>query len=141
MEETKQVEMTPNINHYPGDSSFMIDKVEYSEPSEYEKKMLEGTRNPKQQLEAEEKEEPIHINERKMFIDMIKVIALVETGHTPLDNPSNFYNKEKQVVIKAMEKLLDYPKEKLQERFNEICNEHLFHPNADYSQYPVISQL
>jgi len=137
MEETKEIEIPSFIK---ADPTFLIDHVEPVEPSDEELKLLEGTRNPKQQLEAEEKEEPIHINERKMFIDMIKVIALVETGHTPLDNPSNFYNKEKQEVIKAMEKLLDFPKEKLQERFNEICDKHLFHPKADYSQYPIVPQ-
>ena len=69
---------------------------------------------------------------------MIKVIALVETGHTPLDNPSNFYIKEKQEVINSMKKLLYLPNEEIKDMFNEICNKHIFHPKADYSTYPVI---
>ena len=107
------------------DTSFLIDHVEYTEPSAQELKLLEGTRNPKEQLEAEAKEEPIYMNDRRMFIDMIKVIALIETGHSALDNPSNYNKREKQEVIKAMEKLLDYPKEKINEKFNEICETYI----------------
>ena len=123
-----------------GDTSFLIDNVEYQEPNEKEIKMLEGTRNAKQQLEAEANEEPIMINERKMFIDMIKVMALVECGYAPLDNPSNLYTKEKQLVINAMGRLLDYPIETIKERFNSICDKHIFTPKTDYSQYAVIPQ-
>ena len=123
-----------------GDTSFLIDNVEYQEPNEKEIKMLEGTRNAKQQLEAEANEEPIMINERKMFIDMIKVMALVECGYAPLDNPSNLYTKEKQLVINAMGRLLEYPIETIKEKFNNICDKHIFTPKADYSQYAVINQ-
>jgi hypothetical protein len=140
MEETKQVELTPNINNYKGDTSFLINNVEYSEPSEYEKKMLEGTKNPSQLLEEEKNEVPIYPTERKMFIDMVKVISLVENGYTPLDNPSNMYHNEKVKIIKSMEKLITYSYDSIKEQFNNICNEHIFTPKADYSQYPVIPQ-
>ena len=123
-----------------GDTSFLIDKVEWSEPSEMEIKMLEGTRNPKQQIEAEAEEEPLLINERKMFIDMIKVIALTECGYAPLDNPSNLYDKEKRLVIDAMSRLLNNPIEIIKEKFYEICDKHIFAPKTDYSHYAVIPQ-
>lgn len=122
------------------DPSFLIDHVDYQEPGEMEIKMLEGTRNPKQQLEAEAEEKPLLINERKMFIDMIKVIALVDCGYEPLDNPSNLYDKEKRLVIDAMSKLLDSPIETIKEKFNSICDKHIFAPKTDYSQYAVIPQ-
>lgn len=122
------------------DPSFLIDHVDYKEPSKEEIKMLEGTKNPKQQLEAEREEEPIMINERKMFIDMIKVIALVECGYQPLDNPSNLCDKEKRLVIDAMEKLLNNPIDAIKEKFNIICDKHIFAPKTDYSQYVVVKQ-
>jgi len=122
------------------DTSFLIDHVEYQEPNEKEIKMLEGTRNAKQQLEAEREEEPIMINERKMFIDMIKVMALVECGYEPLTNPSNLYDKEKRLIIDAMGRLLDYPIETIKEKFNSICDKHIFTPKTDYSQYAVVPQ-
>jgi hypothetical protein len=132
--------MEPTETFIKADPSFLIDNVEYQEPGEVEIKMLEGTRNAKQQLEAEAEEEPIIINKRKMFIDMIKVIALVECGYEPLDNPSNLYDKEKRLVIDAMGRLLDYPIETIKERFNSICDKHIFAPKTDYSQYAVINQ-
>jgi hypothetical protein len=137
MEETKEIEIPSFIK---ADPSFLIDHVEPVEPSEQELKMLEGTRTAIQQLEAERDEEPIMINERKMFIDMIKVMALVECGYAPLDNPSNLYTKEKQLVIDAMGRLLDYPIETIKEKFNSICDKHIFAPKTDYSQYAVIPQ-
>jgi hypothetical protein len=122
------------------DISFLIDAVKYTEPTEQEIKMLEGTKNVKDFIEAEAEEEPVIFNERKMFIDMIKVIALIECGHKALDNPSNFYNKEKQLVISTMGKLLDLPIESIKEKFNNICDKHIFMPTADFSQLPIIRQ-
>jgi len=129
-----------NINHFKGDTSFLINSVEILPPSRYEIKMLEGTRNSIQQLEAEEKEEPVQVNERRIFIEMVKVIALTENGYSPIDNPSTMYNSEKKKILKSMETLVGYPYETIKEKFNEVCNEQLFTPKADYSQYPVISQ-
>ena len=134
------MELTENTNIFNADTSFLIDHVDYQTPGENEIKMLEGTRNPKQQLEAEAEEDPILINERKMFIDMIKVIALVKCGYEPLDNPSNLYDKEKRLIINAMSELLNSPIETIKEEFNNICDKHIFTPKTDYSQYAIIPQ-
>ena len=127
-------------NTIKGDTSFLIKSVEYTEPSEYEKKMISDSNTVDQQLEAEQKEEPVKISDQKIFIDMIKVIALVETGHEPLDNPSNFYDKEKKIIIEHMSKLLDEPLENIKNKFNDICDKKIFIPSADYSTLPIFSR-
>jgi len=128
-------------NPFKADTSFLIDHVEYSPPSEYEIKMLEGTKNPIQQLELEEKENPILKDDKKMHIDMIKVCALSELGYSPLDNPSTFYNKEKNKLIEKMSELLNLNSDEIKTKFYEICENKLFHPKADYSTYTINNNL
>jgi hypothetical protein len=69
---------------------------------------------------------------------MVKVIALVDCGHQPLDNPSNFYRNEKEEIITKMEQLVNLPYDFIKNKFNEICTKKIFTPTADYSQIPVI---
>jgi hypothetical protein len=128
----------PNINLFKPTPFETIEKVDYVEPTEAELKSLEGTKNPTEQLKAEADEILPPTDDRKMFIDMVKVIALVDCGHQPLDNPSNFYRKEKEEVISKMEQLVNLPYIFIKNKFNEICTKQIFTPGADYSQIPVI---
>jgi len=140
-EPQEQKPLEQNANYFAkSDSSFMVDKVEYTEPTEREIKMLEGTKTPLQQIQFEKTENPVVKDERKIFIDMVKVIALVNTGHSPLINPSGLYKKEKDQIIKEMGLVIEYSKDRIIREFNDICEKYIFTPSMDYSTLPVIAQ-
>jgi hypothetical protein len=122
-----------NIN-----KSEWIDNVEYTEPTEYEKNLISHTKTPKELIGLEQIETPIIIDDRKMFIEMAKVVALVQNGHMPLDNPSNMNYKEKQEIIKSMAFFVDnFDMALMKEKFNEICNTKLFTTKADFSEMTI----
>jgi hypothetical protein len=87
-----------------------ITEVPYQEPSEQEIKMLEGTKTPKALLEEEQNEEEIEklkaiqmLDQKREYITMVKVVALVNCGKQPLSNPSTFYKEDKLRIMNEME--------------------------------------
>lgn len=122
-----------------------VEHVEPQEINEYEKKMLEGTKNVSTLLEEEKEEKPIELTEeqqekmkRKAFITKVKVIALDKMGKHPLMNPSLMRQKDKQALIVVMDEVIKSMSEQdITLMFNDICNEKLFASNSDYSTYPV----
>jgi UTP-glucose-1-phosphate uridylyltransferase len=120
-----------------------IQWVEPREPepiNDYEINMLKNTKNPFQLLEdeiIETKPELTEKQKRRQYITMIKVVALDSMGKNCMSNPSYFSKKEKDKLIKLMEEFMEKPEEEIKPLFNEIVSEKLFHPSADYSNYPV----
>jgi len=122
-----------------------IQDIPYSEPSEYEIKMLEGTIKPdvllKQEEEEQEKltdDEAQQLRQRYQYITMVKVIALVKANKRPLDNPSLFSKVDKLTIITNMDEINNTMSlEEITVEFNKICNEKIFIDGADYSTMPL----
>jgi hypothetical protein len=123
-----------------------VQDIEYKEPNEYEKKILEGTLDAKTLLEAESNEEPIFLTdeeilkrERKDYITRVKVIALRGCQRPILTNPTFLKQVEKNKIIKAMQHVIDtFTPEEIIEKFNEICGEEIFTGEGDdYKNYPI----
>ena len=67
----------------------------------------------------------------------IKSICLHKMGKDILINTSYLINKEKDRLIKLMNEYAEVSDEKIEEEFNEICNDTIFEPKRDYSNFPV----
>ena len=95
-----------------GKSDTWIEKVEYTEPTENEKKMLEGTLNPEQLLEKERQdalqppEGKIDKDRRREYITQVKCYALTKIGKKPLDNPSTFNQETKIKLMETMDEII-----------------------------------
>ncbi len=144
MEEQKEevkinnTELKPNENILVADTSFLIDKVEYVEPTEYEKKMLQGTKNPKELIESEVDEVAPVVSEKKAIIDMVKIIALFNKGHYVLSNPSTFNKRDKDKIISEMDYILrNISISEIQNKFNDICNDHIFTEKCNFDNLPL----
>ena len=137
--------IAPVINN----SSEWIRNIEYEEPTEYEKKLLEGTitANKLLEIEKEENEKKIKeksdeeklIEDRKNYITKVKVLALYKCKKYPLSNPSDFSNVDKQMVIDKMAKIIkNYTEDELNEEFNKIVSNILLDPNTKYENLPIM---
>jgi len=123
-----------------------VETVEYKEPNEEEKKMLEGTKTIEQILKEEAEEKPVELSEeeklkryRRDYITKVKVVALDRMNMPPLINPSTFSRKDKQILITLMEDVMKLPEDELTKTFNEVCNDRLFTDKMDYTTFPVYS--
>jgi hypothetical protein len=120
----------------------------YIEPTQYEKDMLKNTKNPKELIEEESKEEIKELSEeekKKNIITMIKVVSLNKMNFFPLYNASNLQPHHKETLKTQMEILLQlwndgYSNDIINE-FNQICNEKLFANSLDVSTYPVYNNV
>lgn len=129
-------------------NDWMIKNIEYSEPSETEKKLLEGTITAEELIkkEQEEKEEvkdeeTINNEKRKEYITKVKVLALYKCKYYPLSNPSNFTYEEKQRIINKMSKIIKhYTEDELTSDFNEVINNMLLDPKTNYGKLPIMKQ-
>lgn len=128
------------------DNSWMVKDLQIDpEPSEAEKKLLEGTKNPQQLLEEEANETEPELTEEQIFeefkkdyITKVKVLALYKCKFYPLDNPSNFSNVDKQRVIDKMGKILkNYTYDELTDEFNTLMNGILTDPKTKYENLPL----
>jgi hypothetical protein len=138
MKPKEEEEKEMDINFPSVDKSPWIDIVPYTEPSEYEKKMLVGTLNPKELLETENKEEPMEVDKTKILIQMSKVMSLKDCGYHILSNPSLMSRKEKERIKDKMKYYLtEIEQEDLTEQFNKLCMTDLFNDTADYSKFTV----
>tara|TARA_R110000868_G_scaffold346173_1_gene607208 strand:+ start:3024 stop:3629 length:606 start_codon:yes stop_codon:yes gene_type:complete len=128
------------------DSSWMIKEVPYTEPSEEEKKLLEGTKTAKELIEEEQKEEKKELTYeekleqyRRDYITKVKVIALYKCKFNPIANPSDFTSLEKQRVIDKMGKIIkNYNDDEVTEEFNTIINNMLLDAKTNYEKLPVM---
>jgi hypothetical protein len=137
-----------DMNKQPlkNDNSWMIKEVPYSEPSEAEKKLLEGTKTAKELIEEEQKEEKKELTTeekleqyRRDFITKVKVIALYKCKFNPVANPSEFTNVEKQRVIDKMSKIIkNYNDDEITDEFNTIINNMLLDAKTNYENLPVM---
>jgi hypothetical protein len=137
-----------DMNKQPlkNDSSWLIKEVPYSEPSEEEKKLLEGTKTAKELIEEEQKEETKELTyEEKLeqykrdFITKVKVIALYKCKFNPVANPSEFTSVEKQRVIDKMSKIIkNYNDDEITDEFNTIINNMLLDAKTNYEKLPVM---
>jgi hypothetical protein len=137
------------------DSSWLIKEVPYSEPSEAEKKLLEGTKTAKELIEeeqnftseskAEENKELTYEEKleqyRRDYITKVKVIALYKCKFNPVANPSEFSQTEKQRVIDKMGKIIkNYNDDEVTEEFNTIINGMLLDAKTNYEKLPVMKK-
>jgi hypothetical protein len=142
--------LTDILTECPSDNDTVILWKQGEEPkpiTEFEKSMLNGTLNPYELLEQEEKEQREKKEEtedererrlKKEYIIKVKVIALDKMGKYPLCNPSTFYNKDKQKLMLLMQEIIDkYSEEEITILFNSVCNDIIFTINTDFSKLPV----
>lgn len=140
-----------DMNKQPlkNDNSWMIKEVPYSEPSEAEKKLLEGTKTAKELMEEEKNftseskaelttEEKLEQYKRD-FITKVKVIALYKCKFNPVANPSEFTSVEKQRVIDKMSKIIkNYNDDEITDEFNTIINNMLLDAKTNYEKLPIM---
>ena len=121
-------------------------KVEFTgptEPTEYEKNMLKGSKSVdallvEEQLPVEPTDKDAEYErKKKAYITKVKVVALDKFGKHPLSNPTTYCARDKKRVIAIMEELLLLPEDILQMQFNEICTDTIFDSKADYSKFLV----
>jgi hypothetical protein len=100
--------------------------VIYTEPSENEKKMLEGTLSPLELLEIE-KQEKKDRDRKKEYITQVKCYALTKIGKKPLDNPSTFNQEAKIRLMETMDEIIKtMTEEQIKIEFDRAINEHVF---------------
>ena len=117
--------------------------VAVDEINSWEKEMLSRTKNVQTLLDEEAVQKMYNadekvINERRNYITKVKVIALDSLGYAPLTNPSTLRQKEKNRIMDSMRLVMDtLSEEELTRKFNDICDDKIFDPKCDYSNYPV----
>jgi hypothetical protein len=118
-----------------------IKDIPKQEISEYEKKMLVGTKSALELLEEEKTEEEIKRDKMKETITMLKVISLNRMNLNPLYNTTQLSHEKRKEFLNIMNSLVndynDGKKDDIATEFNTVCIEKLFTNNIDYSQFPV----
>ena len=118
---------------------------EPQEINEFEKNMLSLTKNVNELLDEETNttikelsEEEAEIIKRRDYIAKVKVISLDIMNKYPLENPSNFTQREKKKLMDIMENTIKtLSEEEITKQFNEVCIDKLFTEKADYSNFPT----
>jgi hypothetical protein len=118
---------------------------EPQEINEFEKNMLVLTKNVNELLDEETNttikelsEEEAEIIKRRDYIAKVKVISLDIMNKYPLENPSNFTQREKKKLMDIMENTIKtLSEEEITKQFNEVCIDKLFTEKADYSNFPT----
>lgn len=125
------------------DIKWVEPKQTVDEINSWEKEMLSRTKNVQTLLDEEAVQKMYNadekvINERRDYITKVKVIALDSLGYAPLTNPSTLRQKEKNRIMDSMRLVMDtLSEEELTRKFNDICDDKIFDPKCDYSNYPV----
>ena len=111
-------------------------EVIYTEPTENEIKMLEGTLTPKELLEKEKQEEQEAKDKKKEYITMVKCYALTKIGKKPLDNPSTFNQETKIKLMETMDEIIKtMTEEQIKTEFDKAISTHIFKDvSMDYSR-------
>jgi hypothetical protein len=141
VDNTDKKPLEPNNPPLISSTSWMVKDIGEIDPNlnEYEKNvLLKGTYSVQDLLETEKTEEPVKVDKSKTFITKVKCIALKKLGYHPLTNPSNLTTREKQKIIKRMDKILKEKTEDLIEKsFNKLVLDELFSPTSDYTKYAI----
>jgi hypothetical protein len=146
MTEVEEFEVLQNSDFLHQTKIEWINEIPYQEPNEYEIKMLEGTKNPKELILEEQKEDPLFLTDEELkereksdYIQRVKVIALHMCNKPILSNPTFFKQIEKNKIIKSMQSIIDnMTNEDIITRFNEICSEEIFSGEGDcYERYGI----
>lgn len=103
--------------------------------------ILPGSLSPIQLLELE-KGEPKEIEQQRKNnewkILKAKLIALDEMNKHPLHDPLKLSNRDKTKFVNSVNYIINNDTdESIDRRFNDICNDVLFTPDADISRYKV----
>lgn len=120
-----------------------VTDIPYTEPSNDEIKLLEGTYKPHEILEQEAQEqiyERTEFQKKRDIINKIKVVALDAMGEHPLAESCKFNQKKKNLLIAEMQKCIhEYlcDPESFDVRFNKVCIESIFVTNTEYSALPI----
>jgi hypothetical protein len=136
------IQLGQNETYYKGNTDWMIKDIGEIDPNltEYEKNvLLKGTYSVTDLLEKEKTEESVQEESpEKVFITKVKCIALHKLGYHPLTNPSNLTQREKNKIIKRMDKLLkDKSEEQITARFNKLVLDSILSENSDYTKYQI----
>lgn len=146
----KNTNVVIDMNNQPlkMDTSWMVkpEEIKYIEPSEEEKKLLEGTISAKEFVENEKKEVQEELTEkekeelkRKDYITKVKVLALYKCKFYPLSNPSEFKPDDKLRVKNKMAKIIqNYTEEELTEEFNIIVRAILEDSKTNYENLSIM---
>jgi hypothetical protein len=68
----------------------------------------------------------------------VKVIILDKMDKDVLTNPKFFKQRERTLFLNQIKTYLDTKTdEEIDTEFNEVCNEKLFHKEADFNKYPI----
>jgi len=121
-----------------------IDDIPVTPITDFEKNLLKGTMSASELLEQEQKEKEeakpltqneIDYNAKRDYITRVKCVALDLMGKHPLENPTKFTTREKKRLMEQMEMVMTKTDEEIINLFNSTCNEVLFAPEANYTQY------
>lgn len=142
--EKEEPKVIPNSDYLvKSDIKWVEPKQTVDEINSWEKEMLSRTKNVQTLLDEEAVQKMYNadekvINERRDYITKVKVIALDSLGYAPLTNPSTLRQKEKNRIMDSMRLVMDtLSEEELTRKFNDICDDKIFDPKCDYSNYPV----
>lgn len=140
--------VTPNSDVLYKKSVQWAEPEDTIQPTEAERKMLEGTITTQQLIDLERDNkhvtfspDEIRKQRTKSFMNMFKVITLDEMGYKPNHNPRFFNEKLKQDYFRRMtQRVHEYYEgyeQDIIDRFNNICNEKLFYPGSDISIFSI----
>jgi len=141
-EEVKVVENSDVLFRKPFE---VVENIEPQPINEFEKNMLKDTKSVEQVLKEEQEDKEPELTEeekekvkRKAYVDMLKVIAFDKLDLPILTNPSNLPKKKKDKVLETMYSIMaELAEEELRKEFSRVCDEKLFDPSVDYSQFPI----
>lgn len=124
----------------------VIDESDKEVKKEEKELTADGIPTIKQQLKDIEEDEKLmksnitfseDVRKRRDIINKLKVICLHKMGKECLANVSLMSHEEKATLIKLMNEYYYSNEENITNEFNKICNDKLFSPGKDYSNYPV----
>lgn len=124
----------------------VIDESDKEVKKEEKELTVDGIPTIKQQLKDIEEDEKLmksnitfseDVRKRRDIINKLKVICLHKMGKECLANVSLMSHEEKKTLINLMNEYYYSNEENITSEFNKICNDKLFSPGKDYSNYPV----
>ena len=76
---------------------------------------------------------------KKQSIERLRYICLQQMGKDPFADPSRLPPSERTRLLQAIQGKLDsMPAEKIEEEFNELVCEKIFHNGANLERIPVL---
>jgi hypothetical protein len=122
-----------------GDVLFDANYIHEPTPKHPSEGLLENAISPEELLKKQEVETKEVVDERRALITKVKVIAMDMLGKHPVENSSYFTAREKRILMKHMEDVLQMSEDDITTKFNLICNETLFNKESKFENLPVYS--